>query len=505
MVEIADTGNAPLAAEALEVVPADILTVGQIRADCTVVILEQKVRNTVAVEVAKSENMRRTVETLDLLPCSHAGSFIKLPDADRFTVRKVNIGIILAVAGLAAAENRPAVAEIRNIFHGYTLILLNKSHLKFADIMQHQDVRTPVGIIVIRSQIFGQIYILALKPQCIAVDSIDGKAGETVETACDKVTAGCQLFRRTDRDRRLVHAGNTDIQSSRSHIVSADFNRNRSCRSKESGIQGKRCSGNGDLLHREVTGYGHIGIDNLRDIEIIYIVQCCCIRRRIRGTEVQSPASVNRRLLFAASVNIAGNRSAGNGHSDIAVDYGSNIHIFRINIICISTAIDIAGNSTAADIDGDISCYSAARTFETFVICRPRVCKSAPVNFTDRTAGDIDLDRTVYGSIASAAVAIGGKVCDISQTAAVNIIRTAAGDIDSYQCIIRRSSIFTADRRGMEVVGPAASVKLADRTVFQVYGGTADCGQGSGSIAGSHTAAEDFRYGGRCAVNRNIR
>ena len=86
MVEIADTGNAPLAAEALEVVPADILTVGQIRADCTVVILEQKVRNAVAVEIAKSENMRRTVETLDLLPCSHAGSFIKLPDADRFTV-----------------------------------------------------------------------------------------------------------------------------------------------------------------------------------------------------------------------------------------------------------------------------------------------------------------------------------------------------------------------------------------------------------------------------------
>lgn len=78
MVEIADTGNAPLAAEALEVVPADILTVGQIRADCTVVILEQKVRNAVAVEIAKSENMRRTVETLDLLPCSHAGSFIKL-------------------------------------------------------------------------------------------------------------------------------------------------------------------------------------------------------------------------------------------------------------------------------------------------------------------------------------------------------------------------------------------------------------------------------------------
>ena len=28
---------------------------------------------------------------------------------------------------------------------------------------------------------------------------------------------------------------------------------------------------------------------------------------------------------------------------------------------------------------------------------------------------------------------------------------------------------------------------------------------GSGSIAGSHTAAEDFRYGGGDSVNRNIR
>ena len=180
----------------------------------------------------------------------------------------------------------------------------------------------------------------------------EAERGKIVESGRDEVARfGERIDIAGNRDRRGRPDG-TAVEHQRGifRIEGADFDRNRRRGGVEAAVQRECRIRDADLRCGKHAVNRHCSVGDIRQIEVVNVVQRRGVERRIGRADVQRARSGNRAGTLAAAVDIAADRAAGEGHHRVTGDAG------------VGTArVDVAGNRAAGEGDTGRSLHDGVR------------------------------------------------------------------------------------------------------------------------------------------------
>ena len=227
---------------------------------------------------------------------------------------------------------------------GEAVVAIHRSAFRLRDAQLGGEVRR-IGVVKVDVAVHRAEDILARQRL------VEAERRGVVEAGRDKITRfGERIASRGDRDRRSGPHRTAEHQRGIFRVVGADFDRDRRRRGVESGIQRERRIRNADLRGGEHSFDRHGGIGDVRHVEVVDVVERRRVARRIRRADVQRAAAGNGAAAFAAAVDVAADRAAGEGHRGIAVD-----------IRIIAAGIYIAADGAAGNQNGNISIRNRSR------------------------------------------------------------------------------------------------------------------------------------------------